>query len=104
MAFGGGVIQGVPWIAVAGTSGWIASRDGYGSYWLLSYAPAAGFGTWTYLAGVFATDPVITACGDGSLYLIDKDNYSGLWSGHYIPGTGFQGFVFGEAWCKGSLR
>jgi len=87
-----------------GTTGWIASRDGYGSYWLPSYAPGAGFGTWTYLAGVFATDPVITACGDGSLYLIGKDNYSGLWSGHYIPGTGFQGFVFGEAWCKGSLR
>jgi hypothetical protein len=35
----------------------------------------------------FATDPVITACGDGSLYLVGKDKYNALWSGHYIPGA-----------------
>jgi hypothetical protein len=32
---GGGLIQGVPSIAVAGSTGWIASRDAYNSYWLL---------------------------------------------------------------------
>ncbi len=95
------MIQGVPSIAVAGTTGWIASRDAYNSYWLLSYTPGAGFGAWTHLNGVFATDPVITACGDGSLYLIGKDNYSALWSGHYIPGTGFQGFVLGGGVVQG---
>jgi hypothetical protein len=98
--FGGGIIQGVPSIAVdtSGT-GWIASRDTYDSYWLVSYTAGSGFGAWVPLEGIFSTDPVVTACGDGSIYLIGKDNWSSLWSGHYIPGTGsgtgFQGWWFG---------
>jgi hypothetical protein len=94
-------MQGVPSIAVTGTTGWIASRDPYNSYWLVSYTPGTGFGAWTHLAGVFATDPVITACGDGSLYLVGKDNYNALWSGHYIPGSGLQGFVLGGGVVQG---
>ena len=46
--------------------------------------------------------PVITSCGDGSIYLIGKDNYNSLWSGHYIPGiAGFQGWQFGGGIIKG---
>jgi hypothetical protein len=47
------------------------------------------------LYGVFSTDPVAAACPDGSFYMAGKDNYNSMWSGRYIPGTGFQGFVFG---------
>jgi len=47
------------------------------------------------LLGIFSTDPVVTACGDGSIYIIGKDNWNSLWSGHYVPGGGFQGWVFG---------
>jgi hypothetical protein len=76
---GGGIIQGVPAVAVdTGGTGWIASRDTYNSYWLVSYSSTSGFGSWTPLLGVFATDPVITACSDGSLYLIGKDNYGSI--------------------------
>ena len=39
---------------------------------------------------MFATDPVIAASGDGSLYLVGKDNYNSIWSGRFVPGTGFQ--------------
>jgi uncharacterized repeat protein (TIGR01451 family) len=100
--FGGGVIQGVPSAAVD-TSGneWIASRDRYNSYWLLSYSTGGGFGTWTGLHGVFATDPVVTACGDGSIYVVGKDNYNALWSGQYIAGTGFKGWQFGGGIVSG---
>ena len=96
-AFGGGVIQGMPSLAVdINSKAWIASRDPSNSYWLVSYTPAAGFAGWTPLYGVFATDPVIASCNDGSLYLVGKDNYNSLWSGHYIPGpAGFQGWQFG---------
>ena len=55
----------------------------------------------TTLLRVFSTDPVLTACGDGSLYVVGKDNYNVLWSGHYIPGTGFQGFVLGGGVVQG---
>jgi hypothetical protein len=98
--FGGGIIQGVPSIAVdtSGT-GWVASRDTWNSYWLVGYTTSSGFGSWIPLEGIFSTDPVVTACGDGSIYLIGKDNWNSLWSGHYIPGTGsgtgFQGWQFG---------
>lgn len=61
----------------------------------MSYSSTSAFGSRTSLLGVFSTDPVITSCSDGSLYLIGKDNYNSLWSGHYIPGTGFQGWQFG---------
>ena len=44
--------------------------------------------------GSFTTDPAIAACVDGSIYVVGKDNSSALWSGRYIPGTGFQNFVF----------
>lgn len=101
--FGGAVIQGIPSIAVDPTAtAWIASRDNYNSYWLINFTPRqAGFGSWTHLAGVFATDPVVTACSDGSLYVVGKDNYNALWSGHYLPGTGFQGFVLGGGVVQG---
>ena len=99
--FGGGIIQGVPSIAVdASETGWIASRDTYNSYWLVSYREG-NFGTWKSLLGTFSTDPVVTACGDGSIYLIGKDTYNSLWSGHYIPGKGFQGWQFGGGIVKG---
>ena len=57
------------------TSGkaWIASRDTYNSYWLVSYTSSGVFGTWMPLLGIFSTDPVITSCGDGTIYLIGKD-------------------------------
>ena len=82
-------------------TGWIASRDTWNSYWLVSYTPAAGFGTWMPLLGIFSTDPVVTACGDGSIYLIGKDNWNSLWSFHYIPGAGFQGWLFGGGIISG---
>ena len=91
---GGGQIQGTPSVAATPNSvAWIASRDSYNSYWLVSYL--YGFNSWVPPLGIFSTDPVVTACSDGSLYLIGKDNYNSLWSGHYIPGAGFQGWVFG---------
>lgn len=43
------------------------------TYWLVSYAGTAGFGTWLPLERVFSTDPVVTACSDGSIYIIGKD-------------------------------
>ena len=82
--------------------GWIASRDQYNSYWLLSYSGVSGAGSWQHLAGVFSTDPAITVCGDGSVYIVGKDDYNALWSGHYIPGTGFQGFVLGGGVVQGN--
>ena len=101
--FGGGIIQGAPAMAVDSSGkGWIASRDTFNSYWLVSYTNGGGFGTWTPLLGVFSTDPVITSCRDGSVYLIGKDNFNSLWSGHFIPGSaGFQGWQFGGGIIKG---
>jgi hypothetical protein len=100
--FGGGATQGVPSIAVDPSStAWIAARDAYNAYWLLTYSQASGFGSWTALHGVFATDPAVTACGDGSVYLIGKDTYNTLWSGHFVPGLGFQGWRFGGGVVKG---
>ena len=92
----------MPSIAVdpSGT-GWIASRDNFNSYWLLSYTSGGGFGSWSDFGGAFTTDPVAAACGDGSIYLIGKDSFNALWSGRYIPGTGFQGFVFGGGAVQG---
>ena len=84
---------------------WIASRDTYNSYWLVSYTNGGGFGSWIPLLGIFSTDPLITSCSDGSLYLIGKDNYNSLWSGHYVPGgAGFQGWQFGGGIIKGKPR
>jgi hypothetical protein len=67
----------------------------------LSYKVASGFGAWIHLAGVFSTDPVVTACADGSIYVIGKDNWNALWSGHYLPGVGFQGWFMGGGVVKG---
>ena len=67
----------------------------------MSYKPGTGFGAWNALYGIFATDPAVTSCADGSVYLVGKDSWNSLWSGRYIPGTGFQGFVFGGGVIKG---
>jgi hypothetical protein len=99
---GGGVIQGVPAITVAGSTQWVASRDAYSAYWLVSHSQETGFGEWVPLAGVFATDPAITSCGDGTIYVVGKDFYNALWSGRYIPGIGFQGFVLGGGVVEGN--
>jgi hypothetical protein len=106
--FGGGAVQGDPSVAAAPDhTFWIAARDAYNAYWLLSIAwngraIEGTFGTWVPLHGVFATDPAIAACPDGSIYVVGKDNYNALWSGRYIPGTGFQGFQLGGGVVKGA--
>ncbi len=98
---GGGVVIGEPAIADIGSDGWIAARDSYNSYWLLNYNLALGFGAWTHLSGVFATDPALAACPDGSLYIVGRDQFDALWSGRFVPGTGFQGFQLGGGVVQG---
>jgi hypothetical protein len=103
--FGGGAIQGVPAVAVAVDSSgwtWIATRDTWNSYWLVNAntGSGGGFGAWIHLNGVFSTDPVVTACDDGSIYVIGKDNWNALWSGQYIGGS-FHGWVAGGGVVNG---
>ncbi len=102
-SFAGGVVQGTPSIAVAQFSGvsYFAARDNYNAYWMNSFSTSSGFGTWTPLGGVFATDPVMTSAPDGSIYMVGRDTFNSMWSGHYIPGTGFQGWSHGGAVAQG---
>ncbi|MGI8991213.1 MAG: TIGR03790 family protein [Bryobacteraceae bacterium] len=99
--FAGGILAGVPAVTIApnGTA-WFAAKDSYGAYYLNSY-----FGTfsgWIPLGGIFASDPAIAATPDGSVYLIARDSSGGMWSGRYIPGTGFQGWNFGGGITPGT--
>ncbi len=98
----GGATTGTPSTAVTSTgTQWVAARSS-NAYWLVSFNSSGTPGSWIPLAGVFSTDPQLTACPDGSLYVIGKDNFNALWSGHYIPGTGFQSFVLGGGVIKGT--
>ncbi len=99
----GGLTQGNPSIAVSPVTGisYFSARDNFNAYWLNSYSTSTGFGSWTFLGGVFATDPVMAAAPDGSVYLVGRDNSSAIWSGHYIPGTGFQNWKSGGAVVQG---
>ena len=54
-----------------------------------------------FLGGVFATDPVMSAAPDGSIYIVGRDNSNAIWSGHYVPGSGFQGWISGGAVAHG---
>jgi hypothetical protein len=82
----------------------VTARDNWNSYWLLSYTPGSGYGSWTPLYGIFSTDPVVTACGDGSIYLVGKDTWNSLWSDHYIPGRVFRASGSVEGSSRGSRR
>ncbi len=104
---GGGATAGVPAIAVApnGTA-WIAARDAFGSYWLVSYTAGVGYGAWVPLGGFFNTDPVITACGDGSVYvagLSGVSNFAAVYTGRYLPGSGFQNWAFDGGGVAGKI-
>ena len=95
------MLQGTHAVSVDATGkAWIAMRDTYNSYWLVTFT-AGNFVGWTALYGTFSTDPIVTACGDGSVYVIGKDTFNSMWSGRYIPGTGFQGWQFGGGIVKG---
>ena len=61
-SFVGGVVQGTPAITVepSGTA-YFAALDNWNAYWINSYNTGTGFGGWSNLGGVFATDPAITA-------------------------------------------
>jgi len=43
----------------------------------------------------------VAAALDGSIYLVGKDSSNAIWSGRYMPGTGFQGWQSGGAAIKG---
>ena len=94
----GGQAAGSP-AAAALPSGtvYLAIRDNSGASWLHT----ASIG-WIPLGGLVASDPALAGCPDGSLYLIAKDQWNGLWSNHYIPGTGSQGWRFGGGIIPGS--
>ncbi len=94
-AAGSRVFQGNPAIAVA-RSGvvYVGARDSAGSYWLIAYTPGVGFGAWTFIGGVLASDPALAASPDGSLYMVGRDTYNAVWSAWYVPASGFQGWKF----------
>jgi hypothetical protein len=81
--FAGGNSPGQPALAVAGETAWIAVRDPWNSYSVRTYNPSSGFGSWTWLQGVLASDPQIAACPNGDLYVTGRDNSNGVWTRRY---------------------
>jgi hypothetical protein len=85
--FAGGNSPGQPALAAAGETAWIAVRDPWNSYSVRSYNPITGFGSWTWLQGILATDPQIAACPNGDVYLTGRDNFNGVWTRRYRATT-----------------
>ena len=85
--FAGGNSPGQPALAVAGETSWIAVRDPWNSYYVRSYNPNFGFGAWTWLQGILATDPQIAGCPNGDVYVAGKDFWNGVWTRRYHAGT-----------------
>jgi hypothetical protein len=78
--FAGGNSPGQPALTAAGDTAWIAVRDPWNSYFVRSYSPILGFGFWTWLQGILATDPQIAACSNGDVYITGRDNFNGVWT------------------------
>jgi hypothetical protein len=81
--FAGGNSPGQPALAVAGETAWIAVRDPWNSYYVRTHNPASGFGSWTWLQGILATDPQIAACPNGDVYVTGRDSFNGVWTRRY---------------------
>jgi hypothetical protein len=86
--FAGGNSPGQPALAVAGGMAWIAVRDSWNSYSVRPYHPATGFGPWTWLQGIFTTDPQIAGCPNGDIYVTGKDRWNGVWTRRYSASLG----------------
>jgi hypothetical protein len=78
--FAGGNSPGQPALTAAGDTAYIAVRDPWDSYSVRTYSPILGFGAWTWLQGILATDPQIAACPNGDVYLTGRDNFNGVWT------------------------
>jgi hypothetical protein len=85
--FAGGNSPGQPALTAAGETAWIAVRDPWNSYSVRSYNPNSGFGSWTWLQGILATDPQIAACPNGDVYLTGRDNFNGVWTRRFSAAT-----------------
>jgi hypothetical protein len=85
--FAGGNSPGQPALTAAGDTAFIAVRDPGNSYFVRTYSPILGFGSWTWLQGILATDPQIAACPNGDVYITGRDNSSGVWTRRYRAAT-----------------
>ena len=50
-----------------------------------------------------ATDPATTLAKDGAVYVVGAANTGVVWSGRYLPGTGFQGWVSSGAGAPAAI-
>lgn len=98
----GGHFQGTPALAVAtdGTA-YVAARDTWNLYWMISYSTVGGPGAWIPVWGSLSTDPAVAAAPDGSIYVVGVDFYGLLWSRQYIPGQGLQAWTCGGSQVHG---
>jgi hypothetical protein len=85
--FAGGNSPGQPALTAAGDTAFIAVRDPGNSYFVRTYSPILGFGSWTWLQGILATDPQIAACPNGDVYITGRDNSNGVWTRRYRAAT-----------------
>jgi hypothetical protein len=85
--FAGGNSPGQPALTATGDTAWIAVRDPWNSYSVRTYTLNSGFGAWTWLQGILATDPQIAACPNGDVYLTGRDNFNGVWTRRYSATT-----------------
>ena len=102
MTFVGGNVSGKPAITMASNGvAYIAIRDNWNSYWVVSFTPGVGVGAWIHLAGVLASDPSIAAGPTDSIYVVGRDQWNGVWSNRIVIGTGSQGWRFGGGIIQG---
>lgn len=102
VTFIGGSVAGKPAITM-GSNGvaYIAIRDSWNSYWVVSFTPGVGVGSWIHLGGVLASDPSIAAGPTDSIYVVGRDQWNGVWSNRIVIGTGAQGWRFGGGIIQG---
>jgi hypothetical protein len=90
----------IPSIAISEFGGvvtpYVATRDPFSNYYLTRLNAAGDFVSRTDLqAAGLATDPVTTACPDGNVYVVGRDQFLGSWSRRINPAGVLQPWVFG---------